>query len=102
MARFRVLTGKHREGGRTYKTGEVVDSKSDLLKLNRGSRKFDRVTKEDDEAAEKAKAEAPSTLDELEKMTKAELESFAADGGIDISGIRTKDQLIIAIREAMA
>ena len=102
MARFKVLTGKHHEGGRTYKTGEIVDSKSDLLKLNRGSRKFERVTKEDDEALAKKKAEAPSTLDELEKMTKADLEAFAADGGIDISGLKTKDQLIIAIREAMA
>lgn len=44
MALFKVLRGIHCEGGMVYKKGDVVDSKSDLEKLNRpNSRKFGRV-----------------------------------------------------------
>lgn len=46
FGRFEVLRGKHQEGGKTYKKGEFVDSKSDLNKLNGtspGSQKFKQV-----------------------------------------------------------
>jgi len=33
---YRVLIGLHREGGRTYQTGELVFSRTDLTRLNRG------------------------------------------------------------------
>lgn len=42
--RFRVLHGKHREGGRTYVRGEIVDSATDLSKLNApGAVKFEKL-----------------------------------------------------------
>ncbi len=50
MPKFRVLAGKHIEGKtpdgrqRVYKTGDVVDSKTDLNKLNSpGAVKFEKV-----------------------------------------------------------
>lgn len=59
MAKFRVLIGKHREGGRTYVAGEVVDSKTDLSRLNSlGSHKFEKV--EEEGGKSRAEITAPS------------------------------------------
>lgn len=45
MAKFRLLAGKHSEGGRLWVRGDVFESKSDLLKLNTPtSRKFEQVS----------------------------------------------------------
>ena len=58
MAKFRVLVGKHNEGGhvdekgnrikgRTYRVGEVIDTADDLSRLNAsGAIKFERVEEE--------------------------------------------------------
>lgn len=44
MARFRLLSGIHNEGGRTYKPGETIDSKTDLNRFNvPGSVRFEQV-----------------------------------------------------------
>src|SRR5688572_23273053 len=50
VGRFRVLVGKHSEGGTIYgkgtPAGDIVDSKSDLEKLNTAAgKKFERIGK---------------------------------------------------------
>lgn len=40
--RFKVLAGSHREGGRTYNKGDVVDSAQDLADIH-GTDKFERL-----------------------------------------------------------
>lgn len=107
MTKFRVLAGSHREGGVTYRQGDIVDSKSNLLKLNRGGRKYARVTDEEafqdpvDEAAV-ATAEPVAVADDgLEAMTEDELREFADSNGIKLTGKEKAKQLVAKIREAM-
>jgi len=53
MSRFKVLAGVHSEGGRTYETGDIVDSRSDLTKHNSpGSIKFQRLPDEPDDSSQ--------------------------------------------------
>ncbi len=54
--------------------------------------------------AEAPGASAPNTADEkpLEKMTEKELESYAAENGIDISGLTRKADKLSAILQAEA
>ena len=97
MAKFKVLAGGHREGGKTYRRGDIVESNSNLLKMNRGSRKFAKVT--DEEAA--AMTAVVDTSDELAQMTKEQLKSFADENGIPLKGNENKQQLLDVIRKAM-
>lgn len=102
--KFRVLAGSHREGGVTYRQGEIVDSKSNLLKHNRGGRKYARVTDEEAfqdpaEPAEAVTATAPN--DGLEAMSEDELREFANSNGIKLTGKEKAKQLVAKIREAM-
>jgi hypothetical protein len=121
---FRVVRGRHHEGGRTYAKGEVVESKSDLLKHNSpGAIKFVRLS---DNAtliteAEKAKkgavpqdrsvAASPptsepvayaddkgATEEELNSLTFQELKDYAAAEEIDLTGVRSKQDAIEVIK----
>ncbi len=107
--RFRVLRGSHAEGGKVYKQGSIVDSKSDLRKHNRhNSQKFlfisevdeDTPPAEEQEAEEQEKGRTDSD-DTLESMTLSELRAHAAAEEIDTHSARTKAELIAAIRAAL-
>lgn len=104
MTKFRVLAGNHCEGGKTYHQGDVVDSKSNLLNLNRGGRKFARVT---DEAAFSEPVDpepAPAAVandDGLDALSEDELREFAESNGIKLTGKEKAKQLVAKIREAM-
>jgi len=107
MTKFRVLAGSHREGGKTYRQGDIVDSKSNLLKHNRGGRKYARITDEeafaDPVEAEPEAVAATATVpdDGLEAMTEDELREFADSNGIKLTGKEKAKQLVAKIREAM-
>lgn len=66
MARFRVLVGKHHEGGRTYVRGEIVDSATDLSKMNAPgvAPKFERV---DDDASRRDFAARQQEIQRLQE-----------------------------------
>lgn len=120
--KFRVLAGKHAEKdkdgvSRVYVRGDIVDSKSDLTKLNAGpgAQKFAPVEEPSAKAAAgtpvaqlHAKVAAPPAppADELQKklhadldkMTVEQLKAYAAEEEIDLKGAATKDQLLKIIK----
>lgn len=128
MPKFRVLAGKHCEGKtpegkpKVYVKGDVVDSKSDLSRLNPPGfpPKFERV--EDDGRPSPAPAvpvqtlsptptpvhatsplpAAPKTVpDGLDKLSLKELQDLAASEEIDLKGAKTRDEVLRAVRAAI-
>jgi len=81
MPRFRVLRGKHREGGKTYAPGEVVDSKTDLV-AKLGAGKFERL----DDAGRARRARAlpppPPPDEDLEDPPVPEIQSVFPGGQV--------------------
>jgi len=107
--KFKVLRGRHTEGGVMYQAGEVVDSSSDLNKHNSpGSRKFEQLS---GEVADAPSASLPESSeddedpeegsDELDGMTVAQLKTFAAEEEIDLSGVSRKSDILSAIRATL-
>lgn len=106
--KFKVLRGKHAEGGKVYKQGDIVDSKSNLNKLNSpGAIKFQQIIEESKTQVAVAVEEPPTvdSSDEDEDYTREELEQFkvgdlkgiAEELGIDLSEAKKKDEIISAI-----
>lgn len=121
--KFRVARGRHSEGGVTYLRGDVVDSKSDLNRMNQpGCIKFIQVDKSvpaksthqeaKEREANEAKVSQDATDDEDEvvsveeleaqykKLTVPELTSYAEEEEIDISAAKNKSEIISAIVNA--
>ena len=110
FGKFRVLEGKHQEGGVLYRRGEVVDSACDLVKRcnTRVSKKFERVPddtlmKQEEESldAERVeKAEENEVSDQFTGMTIAELRDLAADpvNRIDLKGATKKEDILEILR----
>lgn len=98
---FRLLAGRHHEGGITYNRGDVFKSASDLLKHNRGHRKFELLA----ETPQVQQTAPTSTLtseptDELSGRTVAELRAMAEEDEIDLGGATKKEDILRIIREA--
>lgn len=69
MARFKVLRGKHVEDGVIYSPGQIVDSKSDLSKLNApGAQKFEKLGEDPKKALSKQQERGRSTTPEDEEV----------------------------------
>lgn len=112
--KFRILRGKHNQGERhpdgrpvIYARNDVVESETDLCKLNAGmaTKKFERVDDStpltNPDAAGKS-VPSPETVDPNEdtfnEMTVAELRQFAEQEEIDLGKARTKDEIIAVLR----
>ena len=86
--KFRLLAGKHAEGGRIFTRGQIVYSTFNLEKLNGDgqAKKFERV--EDDVKSHKGRAIDPATAEKEEeekleakrKVADAEIESQTVEG----------------------
>lgn len=109
--RFRLLVGRHGEGDRRYKPGDVIETKSDLLKLNSpGSTKFallESVPVAEPHEAKKSgkkskKAEPVHGSATLDAMSIEELQAMAEAEEIDLGGATRKDEIIDIILEATA
>lgn len=112
MPLFRVLRGRYVEGKTTdgkqriYVQGDIIDSKSDLMRFNSpGAIKFEKI--ESGRLPENTPTLDSSTTavikkenDGLEAMSIAELRKMAEEEEIDIKAAKTKDQLVAAIRTA--
>lgn len=133
--RFKLLAGKHaakdEEGlQKIYKKGDVIETDSDLSKLNSGPgyMKFERLYEEgesEDEGTVKsvatptkpqvqmAVADQPTVVKttqptvktptgpvKLESMTVEDLRSLAADEEVDLKNAKTKDEILRALRSA--
>ncbi len=112
--RFRVLDGKHQEGGTLYRRGEVVDSACDLVKRcnTRVSKKFERVpddtlTKQEEERREaedqsdgEDQPDGDKVNDQFTGMTVAELRDLASDpvNRIDLKGATKKEDILTILR----
>ena len=100
--KFRVLCGVHSEGGRTYGVGSVVDSASDLSRLNYpGVERFERLNVPDPLAV--AVADLPKeepAKDSFTNMTVEELRKFAEEAEVDLGKARTRDQILAVLRSA--
>jgi len=110
--RFRLLRGFHEQGdkdseGKTilYKPGDEFTSKTDLVdRFNkRGCVKFERLPDLPDPVVSSNENQV-SLLDEtgveddLDDFTIAELRQRAEDEGVNISGLRRKDEIIDVLR----
>jgi len=94
--KFKLLTGVHAEAGKVYRKGDIIETSSDLLKLNDPqSPRFESL----DDVVE-TKESVDQDLDGLDEMTYTELKNYAKEGGIEVSGATTKAKLIKLIREA--
>ena len=123
MAKFRVLRGIHSEKGadgvsRVYRKDEVVDSKTDLSKMNAPGMqpKFEKVEGGAKPSAGTAvptahptapasSAPVPATLreyhDRLDKMSVKELQDHAAEEEIDVRGAgNDKNKLLAILKKA--
>ena len=93
MPKFKLLRGFHREGGRTYEPGEIIDSKSDLSRHNSRNphrpQKFQKLEEADSEPV-------------LESMTVLELRKLAEREEVDLENVIKKDEIIQTIRGALA
>lgn len=123
MARFKVLEGAHSEHGKLYKKGDVFESDTDLLKLNRSTPpKFARL---DDRTGEEVvrtarqgkhpeqdtdqvkKVHTPESLkasqeasdDGYEKLSEEDLKEIAESEEIPLRGGESKAELIRLLRE---
>lgn len=90
---FRVLHGHHHEGGKTYSPSDgVFASKSDLLKFNKlNAVKFEKVH-------DYVPKTEQSDGDGLDSFTVAELKEYAAAEEIDLTGVKTKEEILAKIR----
>jgi hypothetical protein len=110
MAKFRVLHGIHAEGGQVYRAGEVVDSATDLNRMNTpGSSKFEELVGGGVAVVEAATPSSSSldddsdgaVNDELDTMTVSQLREFAAQEEISLESSKKKADIVAAIRSAI-
>jgi len=107
--KHRVLRGSHFEGGKRYRKGDTVLSKSELAKKYNfpNSKKYEFIgTVSDGGESEETPIEiTPETDDkenrwtqaELEALTVNELKELAEDEEVDLEGLRLKEEIVEAI-----
>lgn len=97
MAKFRLTTGIHSEGGRTYKPGDIIDSMSNLAKHNiRGD--MPRFVLVEGNPVSRPLGD-PTSVDFLEGMTIQELRQYAAEEEIDLQDATKKAEIIRICQE---
>ena len=97
--KFQVLRGVHSHGGQIYRKGDVVESDVDLTKHNTpGSPRFAPIG----DGGVAVVDEPVGSDDGLDEMNVRELREYAEEGGIDLSGTKSKDAIIERIREGEA
>lgn len=112
VGRYMVLAGAHYEGGKQYVPGDIVDSMTDLNRLNGPGMKpkFKQVKdSRDEEQARTQVSVAPAVqqketsdgiLGTLEGMTVSDLRKLAAEEEIDLGDAKTKEELVKVIHES--
>lgn len=116
--KYRVLNGHHVIGEKLYGStsphGDVFETTQDLSKHNRPGEplRFALIQQQAPQAIQTAPVEAAPIVeapqekskqdDGLDTQSMGELRIFAKDAGIDILGLNRKDEVIAAIRRAVA
>ncbi len=116
MAKFKLLAGKHVEGGKRYVPGNVIDSKSDLSKFNTPgyAPKFEEVP--DSTPASPGQAlHTPNAIKEGEKkepvvappkykldgMSVKQLQDVADAEEVDVKGLKTPVEMIAKLKKEL-
>lgn len=88
MPKFKLISGVHSEGGRTYLPGEIIESRSDLSKHNHfPDRRYEPVAEGDG----------------FDSMTIAELKQHAEEEEVDLGMATKKAEILRLVRgEAIA
>ena len=104
LRKFRVVRGKHHEGGVTYSANtkkNIVESISDLNKYNFGPSSIKFVEIKDGDPQEVVATAEPSpqedSSDDFANYTVDELKSYAEDNEIDLDGATKKADILAAI-----
>lgn len=110
VGKFKVLRGKHLEGGIIYSPGDVVESKKDLSTL--GTDKFQPIAskksrnvnppedEEEDEDEDKEQEVNSSEDDEsLGDLTIPQLRNKASSEGVELRSGMSKAEIIQAIKD---
>ena len=127
--KWQVLSGSHRQRGKSYKKGQKFVTERDMTKFNTlprfpkynligpatdaeilqaqaevGFTGEDKAEPIEDETEETNEIEEVSEVveDSLEAMTVSELKALASDESIDLTGATTKEKILAKIREARA
>lgn len=116
MPTFKLLVGRHSVGSglnrKIYDAGKnnIVVSAGDLCKFNRPGTpaKFRKISDEDltskdptvQAAVNDTKPAGPAPEDTLNSMTVPDLRKLAEEEEIDLSGARTKEEIMEKIRRA--
>lgn len=102
MAKFRLHRGVHNENGETYYGGDEFYSDKDLLKHNRGTKRFEKLSEESAPVAVAKPGESETDSEKLDKLkTVVQLMAFAEERGIDLTGVELKADIIDTIRAAL-
>jgi hypothetical protein len=92
---FRLLRGLHHEGGKTFKPGDIIDSKTNLAeRFNQpetGSIKFEPVQVV-------APAQSEADQEDLSKCTVQQLREIAEANEIDLEGCTLKEEILNAVQ----
>tara|TARA_Y100000361_G_scaffold36089_1_gene30576 strand:- start:30000 stop:30317 length:318 start_codon:yes stop_codon:yes gene_type:complete len=94
--KFKLIRGRHNDGAKTYKPGDIIESSSDLSLHDPQQLRFVPIL-ENVAVAPVEKQE--STSDGYSEMTVAELRSYADEGEIDLSGCHSKAAIIARIKD---
>jgi len=113
VGKYKILSGVHSEGAvpgtyrvdpggtpmcapRVYNPGDVVASRSDLLKHNpvRGEKRFERVEDSAPDKYDGVPDGASVAGEELESMTVQQLKQLADAEGIDLGDFTRKSEII--------
>ena len=105
--RFRLMQGRHNDGIKTYVANtkdSLIDTNKDLAALF-GADKFREVGLDATPIIASAAGPPKQNLEELEKslaeMSVAELNTFAAEEEIDLTGCDNKAEMVVTICQAV-
>lgn len=106
MAEFRIRAGAHQgEKGKIYTQGDVIETDRDLVALF-GADKFDLVSGKPKTENVSRQVQTPTvrdtppttTLPDFDTMTVAQLEAFAEENEIDLTGAKTKAEKVAILK----
>jgi len=103
MRTFRLLRGKHINGGKTYKKGDLIHTTADLARFNcgPGSMRYQEINPVEEVAPAQSETPAPSPQEENSNTdyTLEELRIIADDEEVDITGLTTKEEIVKAMAD---
>jgi len=89
-----LLAGIHQDSGKTYRPGDIIETDKDLMRLNRGFQKIEKLT-------EAVPISEMPTDDDLSRMTVVSLRELAEREEIDLGDATLKTDILETIRQEL-